>query len=600
MKRSIAAAGWCLLVLLPVAAGLARLAGHPGAFFDGEASIPATIGRELHLCGADLVFHYQLIPYQGSLVLDSLLSSVGYGLFGDHLLAWHAVPLLWLLMASVAGTWVLFRATGVAGAVAWPLLLATAPFLVKDGLVSGIGGHASAPAWGLAALAVALAIDPERRATWGLAVLAGAVLALGTWHTRSAALAGPALVLVCLRGGWRALLGLALGLLLFPLLFWLNLHALLEGGTFWTGTDPGDLARRALIPGAQLGEGRPLLTKLGEALGWSPSPLFFWQPADWQGAAPTRPGAVLSGRLVAVAWLMAVPVIVGVLARHRRRARSDDAPRLPLLPLAALLALVLAWPAAYAARDFTVEQSVLSLLSDLQPGSPGPTISATRYLVPAFVCALLGLATAVGLCWRGPRLRLLALALICPPLLLGGWHGLADWVTDRDDPSLLTGLDPFFYPGITLSGRMPPAEVHLRCLSDDPSSFAYHVEGLAAATSPGLGRLGREPELAGQSLKGAIVAAGDRLGARGRARLARACGRRIGQEAGQRQGARRVDGVQAALEAHALIEPTLAPAWLVGFVEAFEPPLAAGDPGEHLARLCDDLPAHRRPGSCPP
>ena len=599
MKKPLAAAGWCLLVLLPVVACLARLVGHPGAFFDGEASIPATIGRELHLCGADLVFHYQLVAYQGSLVLDSLLSSVGYAVFGDHLLAWHSVPLLWLLMASAAGCQVLHRAVGPAGAVAWPLLLATAPFIVKDGLVSGIGGHAVGPAWGLAALALALAVDPDRRRSWLWALASGAVLALGAWHVRSAALAAPAVAVVCLRGGWRAVVACAVGLLLFPALIWFNLHALIEGGTYHAGTPRSDLIRLLLLPGNPLGESRPVLDKLGEASGWSLAPTFFLQPHHWQGAAPVRPGALLSGRLVVISWVAALPVLAGAAWLLRRRG-DDTADRPRLLGITGVLLLVIAWPAAYVLRNFSVEDSVLDLLANLDPTAEGPTISATRYLVPACVCALVAVAAAAGLCWRGAWLRWAAVALLALPVGIGGWHAVADWNADRDAPGLYAEMDPFFYPGIQLPGRLPPPSVHLRCLNSDESSLAYHVEALALTSSRGLGPLLNEPELEGQVLRETIEQAGARLGGPGRWMLAVASGRQMGMEVQARQGDHRLAGLEAALRAWERVDPALAEPWMSGFVEGVGGPAPGPGQRQHLEGLCGELLPARRPGSCAP
>jgi len=595
MKRPLAAAGWCLLVFLPVLTGLLRLVGHPGAFFDGEASIPATIGRELHLCGADLVFHYQVVAYQGSLVLDSLLSSAGYALFGDHLLAWHVVPLLWLLLASVAGTWLLHRSVGPAGAVAWPLLLATAPFVVRDGLVSGIGAHAAGPGWGLAALAVAVAIDRDRRRSWAIAAVAGAVLAFGTWHVRSAALAGPAVVLLCARGGWRAVGGLFGGLLLFPLLIAGNLYGLLDG-TFWAGAEPGKVLARIVLPGGQEVEHRSLLDKAGEAFGWRLGHLLFMQPMDWQGPAPVRPGSGPVGRLVTVCWSLGLASLVGVAGLFWRRGGGDE--RRALVPVLGVIALVMAWPLAYLVRDFTVEQSVLALLEGFEPGTPGPTISAMRYLVPIYVCVLLGLAAAVGLTWRGRWGRVLGLAVVAPPLLLGGWFGATDWLWDRDAPGLFDELDPFFYPGIALPGRVPPPEVHLRCLGEDPSSLRYHVQALARTSSRGLGPLENEPEVEGQALMGTIVAAGDRLGPDGRLLMARTFGRSIGEEARGRPTERRAEGVRAALEAWTRIEPAFAAAWFAGFVDGFDPELSSLDRARQLEALCAPLTSPGRPEAC--
>ena len=80
-----------LLACLPVVALFARLYSQPDHLQDGEGQIPATIARELSQIGFRDVFHYQVIDYQGSLVVDPILASLGYTLFGDHVLAWHGL-----------------------------------------------------------------------------------------------------------------------------------------------------------------------------------------------------------------------------------------------------------------------------------------------------------------------------------------------------------------------------------------------------------------------------------------------------------------------------------------------------------------------------
>ena len=85
-----------LLACLPVVALFARLYAQPDHLQDGEGRIPATIARELSQVGFRDVFHYQVIDYQGSLVIDPILASLGYTLFGDHVLAWHGLALVYM------------------------------------------------------------------------------------------------------------------------------------------------------------------------------------------------------------------------------------------------------------------------------------------------------------------------------------------------------------------------------------------------------------------------------------------------------------------------------------------------------------------------
>lgn len=590
---------WALLVALPVVAALLRLAGHPGAFQDGEASIPATIGRELHLCGPHLVFHYQVIAYQGSLVLDSLLSAAGYAAFGDHLLAWHWVPLLWLLLASAAGTAVLHLAAGPAGAAAWPMLLAAAPFVVKDGVVSGIGGHAAGPGWGLLALALALRAGPGGRRAWLWGLLSGLALSLGAWHIRSAALAAPALVLACSRGGRPALLGMVAGLLGFPALVSANVAAL-EAGTFRAGAHPWGLTLQILDPGPQAGPQRPLVEKLGQATGWLLAPTLFMQPADWRGAAPGRPLAGAAGWVFVVSWLLALPALAlaGLARRGDVVAPAERVPATGGRPLAAVLALAMAWPIAYVVLHLAAEESIRVLARDIQPGSPAPTISATRYLVPQYLCWLLLLSAAVGACQAGRRLRLLAALLLGLPLVAGAWHAAGDWLHDRDDARLFSTLDPFFYPGIALPGRTPPPEVHLGCLPGDPSSRAFHLQALARVATPGMGPAHADPGLGARALEETLARIPGGLAPVEQERLAGAFGAALGEQARGGVPGGVEEAALTALRASAFLEEPLASAWLAGFAGALPVPREGRSP-DVMADLCGRVRPEARPEGCP-
>jgi hypothetical protein len=598
--RTLQAAGWALLVCAPVLTALARLRGHPNFFFDGEASIPATIGRELHLCGADLVFHYQVVAYQGSLVMDSLLSSVGYAVFGDHPLAWHVVPLMYVLLASAAGCLALHRTVGPIGALAWPLLLATAPFVVKDGLVSGIGGHPMGPTWGLAALALALQVEPEGRRRWAWALAAGAVLGLGTWHVRSTVVAGPAVLLPCILGGRKAVLGFAVGVLAFPALAAVNLFFMFRG-TFWDDGAGWATAERLLHPGGQIQQ-QWSLTKIGEASGWSLGPAHFLQPRVFQSDPPVRAGWLISGRIVAATWLLALPAIVAAFAaraRERASSQGSDGPRWSRLRLAALPALGLAWPAAYLLRPFRVEESLRRLLAAPMATSGAPTISETRYLVPICVGWLVVLAFAVGLCWKA-GLRRLAVALLAIPVAIGGWHAALDVIRDGDRAADFAEMGAFYYPGIDLGGRLPPADVHIRCIGDDDSSNAYHLGALGRELHRGSGPILGEPSADADALRSALAELGERMPPDGDLAVARAMGRELGEQSAGLTGERLDDSVEAALLSTGEMPAALGMEYLTGFVRAMPPGLTHEDPGRWLAGLCERLPTARHPALCAP
>ena len=120
-----------------------------------------TVGRELFHRHVGDLFYYQIIVYQGSLLVDALLDMVGFAVFGDHLFAWQSVSLFYVAGIVLAGGALLYQASGRAAAVGFSLLVAGSPFLVKDGLLACIGGHGSGLFFAL--LATALSLSAGRR-----------------------------------------------------------------------------------------------------------------------------------------------------------------------------------------------------------------------------------------------------------------------------------------------------------------------------------------------------------------------------------------------------------------------------------------------------
>ena len=227
--RSAGIAAGAVLTAVAAVALLGRMFAHAAYLHDTESLMIPTVGRELlHGHTADWI-HYQYEVYQGAILVDGALSALGFVLFGDQLLAWHWYSLLYLVGIAVAGMAILRHSSGMAGALVFPMLLAAAPFLIKDGLITPMGHHATGPFFALAALAVALGgrgRGPDgsgpRTLTVGRAFAAGLVLGVGCWYMRTVIAAAPALALAVLPGGRRALGAAAAGFMAYPILTGIN------------------------------------------------------------------------------------------------------------------------------------------------------------------------------------------------------------------------------------------------------------------------------------------------------------------------------------------------------------------------------------------
>ncbi len=431
--------------------------------------------------------HYQVIPYQGSLILDPIVSGVGYLLAGDGLLAWHVVALLHVAVMAAAGSRVLLRIGGIAPALAWPVVLACAPFLVKDGIVAAIGGHAGGFAWGLAALAVAL--EARRGFVWGL--LAGLILAVGTWYVRSVVVVAPALLLACTAGGARAIGGLAVGAFVLPLLLWWNVNTLEASGLQYAQMGREQLWDVVAVPQGTNWGVKTVPERAIEASGLSFPGALFLQPPGGEGSSPgVRPAARLSGRVWVVAWVLAVPLGLLGLARRKEGRRE----------LLAAVLLCAGWIGAYVASGLTIEAEVVekSLATDLL--TPAPRISSTRYIIPVLSAWIFGLPLALAAA-RSRPLRVLNDAALLACVLVGGLQTLGDWRTDHDGPALYRARVAHSYPSVSLAGRLPPIEVHLRSLGPDAQSRRYHLQSTGRLLARGSGPVLNEPRVEAEELR---------------------------------------------------------------------------------------------------
>ena len=432
-----------LLVATVVAAAfvLLRLLWHPHFLLDDETTFVNTVGREWALGAPGAWTRYQLIPYQGSFLIDALLSSLGYHLVGDHLLAWFLVPMAYVAAFAALGAALCAGIGARWGLWLWVALLAGAPFLLKDGLISMPGGHTTSIVWVLLAV---LAVDRALAGSDRAALAAGAIAGFATWYTRSAVIVAAVVPFVFLVSGrWQALRRALVGLSSLPLLLLLNGWALTVAGP-WAGNDaPADVWSRLLwnIYGGGQAEWSPI-GKLLEVVGLSGWRQLFAQPVALPGETVAEL-SVLPGAPWAAALALALVLAVVLLARRVRSPKD-----LQTVEVVALLAVLYA--AAYVLSPLRVEPE-----TQLFVGAPLPTM--VRYLTPAMLVllALLGLAAA-DLASRGGRARLVAAALVAAVALPGAVQALRDG-SDRATEIWATRL-PFKYYRVFGAHRgLPPA-----------------------------------------------------------------------------------------------------------------------------------------------
>ncbi|MBJ95592.1 MAG: hypothetical protein CMP23_14105 [Rickettsiales bacterium] len=583
---------WLFLLAAPLLALLARLFAHPAYFIDGEALITPTIGRELRHGHLLDLFHYQLIVYQGSLLLDGLLTSLGFLLFGDHLLAWQWLSLAYTVGIAAAGAVVLQRSSGSFAAFSFPLLLACAPFLVKDGLLAAIGGHTTGLFYVLVALAVALPAGPTNGRSCR-PLLAGLLLGLGTWYLRSAAVAIPALLLALNPRGRDAQRRFLIGFLLFPALVLLNIAAL------WI-TDSPDAAGGVLALAAkvtwqlrELGAAeRDLLAKVGEAIGLPYLSLLFAQPPSAVNSiVPERPFAYASGVLWVSGFLVAsIWGLFGLLRwsysllnnrLKRGQQRSSGA--------SAVALLALSWALTYVLSPLRAE-AILTEWAQIEPPA-APGVNAPRYLIPIYLLWLLLLAQCLAVLAR--RYRRLAIAGLGLLLLVGGSQGLGDFIHDRDPSSVAERVEPYYYFKMFGPGRGPPQRIHEECRTRDPVSRGNHLAALGSFIGSTPALLASQPTADSQAVDALLER--HKLTRSELQILAHGMGRALGDQMFSSFQLTSAELLEQARSSAEFLGPGVAEPYLVGVGEAMDHGRLRERQDELLAMLCRPLSWGSRP-----
>ncbi len=513
-----------MVALLLVAIGplVLRLVGHTSYLHDPESLMLPTVGRELsHGHWGDLVL-YRYNAYQGGVVIDGLLAAIGFKVFGDHVLAWHWAHLAYAAGIALFGMAVLRRTSTAAGAVAFALFFATMPFVLKDGLITPAGHHASSVFYALLALWIAVGRRSrggvELRPGFGRGLAAGVVVAVGAWYGRSVVSIGPAVALALLPGGLRSLLGLGIGCLVLP--------ALGAADAWWLSREFQPYAAWGFEETFRTAMWKPhassidpdRMSKLWEALSVAVEPMLFGQPFDpdrrFVESAHLIGSEIWSGAWSKVPVLLAAALAVlgGLWARHVRRDRigSAEPPGVaegadPAAPpwrrltwgTAVVSAVVAGYIGSYVFSPFRIDPGTVQLAqAGNAVGIPGP-----RYLLPGFLVLTLGLGQVAGLLW-GSRWWRRALAVVFVFSIADPGFGAAkvDWTTERDRPSHLSIVRPFHYSGMFGPNRGPDEEVHLSCPATDPVSRANHLRAVGAFRAPVPGGIVEDPRLIQESL----------------------------------------------------------------------------------------------------
>lgn len=500
MKRRLALAAQ---VALPVLGFALRYRAHPAHAFDPETAIAATAGRAMAHGMQPHLAHFQVNLHQGSQLVDALLAAVGFEALGDHTLAWGGVGLLWVGLLALAGADLLRRVAGPGAAWAFAALLTVAPYALKDGFVALSGGHPPVAVWMLLALAAALR---------GRGLLAGLLLGVGTWYTRSVVLAAP-VVLLALAPGWcggrlrdevrhlftnRRLLAAGVGLLAFPALL-LGQLALHRASDTWLSLEHQFL-RKSINPIVAMDGCTQLALESGgcsdqqsvlalraektaEALGLRLARLLWAQPTPRTTGQPDPPGLDqdAAGVLWVLLWSLGLLGVPWAVARGRL-------PREALLPWG----LTVSYLAGYAGSSMRIEEASGGAWPVVW-SAPPPT--KLRYLMPLWSLLLVVLAA-----WLGTR-RAWARGLLALLLLSGAGLLARDVLVEAEPPQVFARHRAFRYLRAFEHHRGPPREAHRLCgPQDDPISRANHLRALAGWSPCDVGCLGEDPAAAEDAL----------------------------------------------------------------------------------------------------
>jgi|GEM_PF-6870554 len=497
--KARAALPWLMVVLLPVLGTFLRYRGHSSHAFDPETSLAFTAAREWVHGRIGFLPHYHLNLHQGSQIVDGLLAIPGLWLFGDHTMAWGFVGLFWVAVTAAAGGFVLQRLVGWSAVWVWSALLALAPFLVKDGLMALSGGHPPVAGIILASLALSLlAREAEGRRALRWAFLAGAVVGVGTWYTRSVVVAGPCVLvalwpparvgsvarqLVAGSKNRRVQAGVA-GMALFAAAL-VGTYALHKASRT-RGAADDHFVQRLVNPivemegctGYEIEHGlceesesaaARLLGKTSEFLGINHIRLFWLQPRSLVTGQPVEEWH--NARDAAgVVWVLGLVLGIPLFGWGVAAGRIDRSALLVLFACGVYLAL-------YLLTSMRVEEAPESFWQEaIEP----PTPTNVRYLIPSWLLLVAVLSAGIGggLAGGGAA-RWLSGGLLAALVVSGAALSVRDVAVGGAPSSAFAHHQAFRYFLNYVDGRGPPKEAHQVCGVTDPISRANHLRSWA-------------------------------------------------------------------------------------------------------------------------
>ena len=197
-----ARAMWLLLAVEVLATVVDLCFGPWGPRVHWEERFNARAGVQLACGHGEALWRMQYRTFCGGCSAEAVMAAPLFTWLGPTVRVWKTIPVFFHLGIVGLGTFIARRATDERAAVAWLLLMITAPGYYRDLALTGWGNHAESTFFPL--LAVALLVFGKGRLP--VQLLAGAVVGLGVWFCHTSAHALPAVAVACLwTGRWRAI-----------------------------------------------------------------------------------------------------------------------------------------------------------------------------------------------------------------------------------------------------------------------------------------------------------------------------------------------------------------------------------------------------------
>jgi len=149
------------------------------AIHEVEERYNAAHAALLLLGGPSLLIPLQYQPFCGGCTVDAALGAVSFAVLGPSVLAWRLVPVFFFAVSVIAGSWLSFRVSGRAGAVACAVIFALAPPAYQELALIGNGNHPEGGAILVVEVALAVALVQARCRVSRVALLVALAILVG-------------------------------------------------------------------------------------------------------------------------------------------------------------------------------------------------------------------------------------------------------------------------------------------------------------------------------------------------------------------------------------------------------------------------------------